>query len=169
MKKLWLLFIPIFLLLGFSTANAAGGKIGVMKVQTIMQQAPQMVAFRASMKKRFQPQEQKIIALEKTLKQNMQKLQKDGPVMKDGDKKLLAAKVTTQRTQLMKSEIKFRGNILKAQNKGLKQFLDLLNKITKSVAKKGNYQIILRREGLPYVSASLDVTNKIMTALKKAA
>jgi len=169
MKKLLLVIIPALLLMGMSTANAASMKIGVMNVQTIMEKAPQMVTLREQMKKEFQPREAKLMTAEKSLQADMEKLNKNGPVMKANDKKALEGKISKERSDLMKNEIKFRGDVMKAQNEGLKKFLDQLNEITQKLAKKDDYSLILRREGVPYVDDSLDVTDQVLDALKKAA
>lgn len=174
MKKLTLRVLPFVALLCVSmglqaaSAPAAGIKIAVVDLQQVLQQAPQMAAANAQLKKQFEPQEQQIIAAQKKLKADSEKLQQSGPSMNKDDATKLQQTVMTDKTQLEQQFITFRQNLIAAHNKSMQTVIDQVNATIATIAKEGQYNIVLQKQGILYADQSYDITSQVVAALKKA-
>lgn len=176
MKKLTLRVLPLVALLVASTgvfaaspaAPAGGLKIAVVDLQQVLQQSPQMTAANAQLKKQFEPQEQQIIAAQKKLKTDSDKLQQSGASMSKDDLAKQQQLVNTDKTELEQQFITFRQNLIAAHNKSMQSVIDQVNSTIATIAKQGQYNIVLQKQGILYADQSYDITTQVIDTLKKA-
>lgn len=174
MKKLTLRVLPLVALLVASTgafaaaAPASGLKIAVVDLQQVLQQSPQMTAANAQLKKQFEPQEQQIIAAQKKLKTDSDKLQQSSASMSKDDLAKQQQLVNTDKTELEQQFITFRQNLIAAHNKSMQGVIDQVNATIATIAKQGQYNIVLQKQGILYADQSYDITNQVIDTLKKA-
>lgn len=178
MKKLTLRVLPFVALLVASTgafaastpaaAPAGGIKIAVVDLQQVLQQAPQMTAANAQLKKQFEPQEQQIIAAQKKLKTDSDKLQQGATSLSKDEAAKLQQTVVTDKSQLEQQFITFRQNLIAAHNKAMQAVIDQVNTTIATIAKQGQYNIVLQKQGILYADQGYDITGQVVTALKSA-
>ncbi len=154
MKKVLLAVVTAGLLLTASNVLADPVKIGVIDLQQVMQKSKQIAAVNEQLTKEFQPRQQKIVELQKSLQT-------------DTDRTKLQDQITSDRANVQGLMMSFQRDVNQAQNDALKKFMTQLNGVISNVAKAGNFDLILQRAGVPYVKTDLDVTSQVLDQLNK--
>lgn len=153
-----------------ATAPAPAGttlKIGVIDVQVILQKSPQIAAINSQLTKQFKPRQDKIVAAQKDLQAEVDKLNKNANVMSDADRNKLQDQVIADKANVQGMAISFQRDLQQAQSKAMQDFMNQLTAVVNDVAKKDGYDLILQRAGVPYANNSLDVTQQVLQALDK--
>lgn len=166
MKKIVLLVLSIGLLLGFSIARADNLKVGVLDVQKVMQNSPQVSAMQAKLKKQFAPQEKKITTAQKQLKADFGKYNRNKAVMKDADKKTLQKKILAEQSSLRDLQVKFQQQLIAAQRESMQSILKDIEDAVNDVAKDQKLDLVLTKASVAYNNPDLDVTDKVIKKLK---
>lgn len=169
MRKLLLSIITAATLFMAGSALAAPAgtnlKIGVMDVNTILQKSPQIAAINNQLTKDFKPRQDKIVAAQKDLQAEVDKLNKNANVMNDADRNKLQDQIIADKANVQGMAISFQRDLQQAQSKSMQDFMAQLTTIVNDVAKKGGYDLILQRAGVPYANNSLDVTAQVLQEL----
>ena len=172
MRKLLLSIITAatFLTAGSALAEPAAGanlKIGVIDVQQILQKSPQISVINSQLTKDFKPRQDKIVAAQKDLQAEVDKLNKNANVMSDADRNKLQDQINADKANVQGMAISLQRDLQQAQNKAMQDFMNQLTAVVNDVAKKGNYDLILQRAGVPYANNNLDVTALVLSQLQK--
>jgi len=155
-------------LLSFSTLTfAADVKVGVIDVRQILESSPQMKAIGNKIKKDFKAREDKIVSTQKALEKDVEKLRRDEAVMSKSDREKLEAKVIADKRQFKNMQEAFREDIMNAQNKAMQELLAKVDTVVQGIAKKENYDLILQREGVPFASKNVDISDQVIRQLNK--
>jgi outer membrane protein len=165
MKKLLLTLVSACVLLSVTNVFADSTKIGVIDVREIMQKSPQVAALNAKLTKEFQPRQGKIQAAQKTLQAEIDNLNRNGTTMSDADRNKLQDQIIADRSNVQGMILAFQRDVNTEQTQDMQGFIQKLKTAVDDVAKKGNYDLILQRAGVPYVSPSLDITNQVLAEL----
>ncbi len=175
MRKLLLTIVTAATLMTAGAALAANPpaapagtnlKIGVIDVQQILQKSPQIATINAQLTKDFKPRQDKIVAAQKDLQAQADKLNKNANVMGDADRNKLQDQIIAEKANVQGMAISFQRDLSQAQSKAMQDFMNQLTQVVNGVAKKSNYDLILQRAGVPYANNSLDITNEVLDALK---
>jgi outer membrane protein len=164
-KKLQILFIIGFLTV-FTQFSIAETKIAFVNQQVLLEKAPQAAAARNKLQKEFAKRDKALVKLQKKIKSNQDKLQKDAAVMSNTDLNKLKRKVTLLVRDLERDKEAFREDLTIRQNEELVRLQKVVIKAINKVAKTEKYDLILS-EGIVFASKRIDVTNKILSELKK--
>lgn len=156
------------LLFASVSASAENLKVGVVDMQQILQKSSQIAAVNEQLIKQFKPRQDKIIASQKALQDEANKLNKDGAVMTPADRNKLQDKIIKDRADLQGAAGTFQRDVTNAQNQAMQTFMGQFNKVVAGVAKDGNFDLILQRSAVPYVKENLDVTQLILDKLNKS-
>jgi|SRR6185312_13803527 len=167
MRKSLLLALSAVLLLVTTGAWADNLKVGVIDLQQIMQKSPQIKVINDQLTAQFKPRQEKITAAQKNLQSEMDRLEKNGPTMSAADRNKLQDQIIADKANTQGMIIAFQRDVSAAQNQSLQDFMDNLTKIVAGIAKAGNYDLVLQRNGVPYVNSNLDITSQVLTALAK--
>ena len=176
MKKIILPIIAsVGILLGSINAHAAntagtasnGIKVGIIDMPIIMQKSTQIIAINEQLSKDFKPRQEKLVAAQKSLQDEANKLNKDAAVMSAADKTKAQEKFNKDRTDLQNNMLSFQRDVAAAQNKAMEGFMKQLNSAVSNVAKANNFDLILQRAGVPYFKETMDVTQQVVTELNK--
>jgi len=173
MLKLVKICIFAAALLGFSTAYAADtaavpatSKMGVLDMQQIMKESPQVAALNKQLQDQFKPRQEKIAAAQKNMQNEIEKFKKDSTVMSNADKTKLEEKINADQTSLAKMGQSFQQDLNKAQGEAMQKFMGNLQTAVNNVAKQGKYSMIVNRAAVPYYDPSLDVTKQVLADMK---
>jgi len=168
MKKILLSVVSTVVLSFFAmTASADNLKVGVVDMQQILQKAPQITTINEQLTKQFKPRQDKIVAAQKTLQDEINNLNKNGAVMNVKDRNKLQDKVIQDRSDLQGTIVTFQRDLSTAQNQSLQSFNTQLNAVVGDIAKKNMLDIVIQRASTLYAKDSLDVTKQVLDELSK--
>lgn len=165
MKKLVTVLLLSFV---FSTSVIAGDlKIGVVSVERILTEAPQVDAVNTSMLERFGPQRDELQKLEKEIT-GMQENYKRNELVMTEDKLNDLKKDIIGKIQILKQkEARLTQEVNTVRSQELATLQQQVRGIIDDIAKKDKYSLILS-EGVAYASDKLDITDKVLERMKKA-
>ncbi|MCE3237969.1 MAG: skp [Gammaproteobacteria bacterium] len=135
--------------------------IAVVNVQQLFQKSPKIAALNKQLQSKFKPRQDKLIAAQKSLQEEVEKHNKESSTMSDSDKKALEKKISDDQSSLSKDATAFQDDLRKEQNKIMKNVLAQLNEIISSLAKKNNYQEVLDAQAVIYAVEGADITNQV--------
>lgn len=166
MKKL---VIGLILLSGLMSANAiaAGAKIGVVSVERILTEAPQVDAVNTSMLERFGPQRDELQNGEKEVNKLQENYKRNELVMTEDKLNELKTEIITKIQELKQKEAVLTQEVATVRNQELATLQSQVRGIIDDIAKKEKYDLILS-EGVAYSSPKLDITNKVLEQMKSA-
>jgi outer membrane protein len=150
-----------------AAAAASDIKVGVVDMQQILQQSPQANALNKQLQNQFQPRQQKLIAAQKNLQSEMDKFNKEGPTMNNADRTKLQNQIMSDRTSFQGMVQSYQQDLSAAQTTAMQKFTSDVQDAVGTVAKQGNYTIIMQRAAAPYADPSLDVTKQVLAAMPK--
>ena len=155
--------------LALMTATAfADTKVGVVNYMTVFKQAPQGSAALASLKNTLQPQVDKLKKEQQSLTDAAKKLEKEQPTMSKSDlKKAQDAQIAKQKS-FQDAVVKLRNSEMKQEQAAAKTFEADLQSAIKSVAKAGDYDLVVSKQAAPYAASDLNLTDKVVAAMKKS-
>ncbi len=148
------------------TAYADWAKIGVVDLQKIMQASPEMKATQQKLEKEFKPRRDKLMAMEESLKKDMEKFKRDSAVMSESQKQALQKKIMTAQQEFEREGQKYQQELSAEHNKAMQ---DLYGKVKDAIAKLAEnkkYDLILQKDAAPYSASKLDVTDEVQKNIK---
>jgi outer membrane protein len=166
MKRV-LAFVGSLLLLGAAQVYAADQttsgqpNIAVVNVQQLFQSSPKIADLNKQLQDKFKSRQDKLMAGQKTLQDELDKFKKESPTMSAKDKDALQKKIASDQQNLSKDAASFQQDLNKEQNKVMKGVLSQLNDIISSIAKKSNYQLVLDSQAVIYAADSADITKQV--------
>jgi outer membrane protein len=164
MLKLLKVGLLIVGLLGLNTAFA-DSKIGILDMQQVMQQSPEVANLNKQLQDQFKPRQEKIMAAQKNLQDEMGKMNKDAAVMNDKNKEKMVQKINADRQAYQTLVQSFQQDLNSAQNKVMQKFMGNLQNAVNSVAKEGQYTMVLNRAAVPYFDPAADVTKQVLSKI----
>ncbi len=165
MKKM-LAIVSSMLLMGGTQGYAAdtaspAPAIAVVNVQQLFQKSPKIADLNKQLQNKFKPRQDKLIAAQKSLQEEVDKYKKESATMSDSDKKAIEKKISDDQSSLSKDATAFQDDLRKEQNKIMKNVLAQLNQIISSLAKKNNYQEVLDAQAVIYAVEGADITSQV--------
>jgi len=166
MKKLLVVLALSSGLLFSVFAGAKDLKIAIVNFQKILAGSPKVQAQRAALEKKFGADQAKLKKEQGDLKAMMDKLHRDGMVMKAGDKKTLQDKANKLQASYFQDVQQFQQQSMKAQQDAMQQLIEDLRGIVAKIAKKEHYDLVLPTDVVAYSSDDLDITTEVAGAFK---
>lgn len=147
-------------------ASAMSKDIGVVNMQTVFKTAPKARKMNAELKKEFSGRKADIFKMGKELRQEIQNYKKNQAVL--GKTKLIALqqKINQQGMKFRQAQMKFRSDLVAAQNKKMAAFLSQVREAAEKVAKKKGLDIVLPNNAVLYSSNAMDITSEVLSALE---
>ncbi|WP_415073311.1 OmpH family outer membrane protein [Legionella sp.] len=146
-------------------AFADAAKIGVVDLQKIMQTSSQMKEIQQKLEKEFKPRRDKLVAMEATLKADMEKFKRDSAVMSTNDKKNLEKKIIAAQQQFERDGQQYQQELSTANNESMEGLYAKVRAAISKVAKEDKYDIIVQKDAAPFSADALDVTDKVVKAI----
>lgn len=166
MKKVLALVSSILLVSGtqaFATeaAQTNQANIAVVNVQQVFQQSPKIADLNKKLQNDFKARQEKLVAAQKSLQDQLDKFKKESPTMSQKDKDALQKKIVDNQNNLSKDAAAFQQDLSKEQGKIMKDVLGQLNDIISSIAKKNNYTLVLDSQAVIYANDSTNITSQV--------
>jgi len=162
MKRV-LALVSSLLLVGMMQANAAeaSANIAVVNVQQVFQQSPKIASLNKKLQDQFKSRQQKLVAQQKGLQDEVDKYKKDEPTMSQKDKDSQQKKIAQDQANLSKDASAFQEDLNKEQSKAMKSVLAQLNDIISGIAKKDHYTLVLDSQAVIYATDAADITKQV--------
>jgi outer membrane protein len=145
-------------------ADTAAPTIAVVNVQQLFQSSPKIADLNKQLQAKFKPRQDKLIAAQKSLQDELDKYKKESPTMSQKDKDALQKKIGDDQASLQKDATAFQQDLNKEQSKVMKGVLADLNKIISDMAKSSNYQLVLDSQAVIYATDTADITKQVEKA-----
>ena len=162
MKRLSSLIVGFLFAISVSNLFAEGVKVGVVDLQKIMQTSPQMKVIQQQVEKDFKPRRDKLVAMEGSLKNDMEKFKRDSTVMSDAQKKELEKKIIAAQQLFERQGQQYQQELSTAHNEAMEGLYTKIRTAIKVVAEAQKYDIILQKDAAPFSIDSLDVTPAVI-------
>ena len=166
MKKYTFILLTVLSVGALNIAYADNFKIGFVNLETIMQEAPQVKAIDAQLKKEFAPRDAKIKAAEKAMQSHVQVLKRNASVMSAKEKSTAQEKLVKESQDLQSQQAQFEQDLQAAQAKAMKKLFVKISSVANSVAKSDGYDVVLQKTAAIYYKPSLDITDQVIKKLK---
>lgn len=168
MKRAICLIPAILLFVLVGAANAAAVKVGTVDLPHILQQSPQVQAINEKLNKEFRPEQQKIVAAQKNIRSEANKLNPEqAKKLSKEEQKKIQEKLILEQKNLNQMVSKFQQKVRTAQTRAMKQFMSEVNNAVKIVAKKKSLDIVLLKPAVMYAADAQDITSDVLAQLPK--
>jgi len=163
LKKLFL--ITTLALGAHSVAiHAAELKVGVVNAQKVLEQAPQAEAARKRLEGEFAPRDKAMVDVQKEVRKNEEKLEKDAMIMSEAEKQKLDRELTAQKRELKRKQEEFRDDLNARRNEEFGKLQKRIADVILAAAKEGGYDLVLT-DGVLYASDKVDMTEMVLKRL----
>ena len=167
MKRISSMLLAGFIaLIGTSVALADGAKIGVVDLQKIMQTAPQMKGIQDKLEANFKPRRDKLIAMEESLKGEMEAFKKDSAIMSQMKKKDMEKKIVGLQQQFERDGQQYQQELSTAHNEAMEEFYGKIRTAIAKIAEREKYDVVLQKDAAPFSADKLDVTPQVMKEIQ---
>lgn len=163
MKKssIYKIFTAVLLLnFVYPTAYAEEYKIGFVNALRILEQSPQAEKMRKQIEKEFSPRDKELVAAQKKLKANEDRLSKDAAIMSESERSKLERDIINQRRELKRNQDQFREDLTFKRNEEIAKIQKEIVEAIQTVAKANNYDLVLH-EGVIYAGTKVDMTQLV--------
>ena len=159
----------VILMLASTHAMAAGDlKIGVVKVETILTEAPQVQAVNDSMLERFGGRKTELEEMEKEINEMQENYKRNELVMTEDKLNELKNGIIGKIQEFKQKEAVLQQEVATVRNQELAVLQQSVRSIIDDIAKADKFDLILTSEGVAFASEKLDITNKVLERMKKA-
>jgi outer membrane protein len=141
---------------------AQATRVGVIDMRQVMERSVQIAQIREKLQKDFKPKQDKVIAAQNALKADSDRLRRDNAIMNNSDRQQLEQKLINGQQELQRMQTGFQQELMAAQNKELKGFLDSVKNVVDKIAKNENLSVVITKDTVAYVTPNLDITNKVI-------
>ncbi len=157
--------VGIFGLAALTSACANDLKIGLLNMQNLLQQLPEMKQASDDLKKQFGDREAKIQASQASFKKDAEDFKRNVAVMSAKDKQATEDKLIKNEQDLQQSQASFQRDYMAAQNKAITAILEKVKVAVNQVAQKDKLNLILVNSSVAYADKSFDVTQEVQQAM----
>lgn len=162
MKKMVNFIVALGFIFASSMALANPAKIGVVDLQKIMQTSPHMKEIQTKLENTFKPRRDKLVAMEESLKNDMEKFRRDTSVMSAAQRKEAENKIIVAQQQLDKDGQLYQQELSAANNEAMEGFYNKIRAAIAKVAESEKYDLVFQKDAAPFSVEALDVTAKVI-------
>ncbi len=142
-----------------------GSSIGTFDLQKVMNESPELKAVKEKLDAEFKPKVEEVRAIEKGIKEDFEKLQRNGDIMSESERTKLENQIQTAQIGLQKLHQKYQKESSDRQAKYMQEFFDKVTEKVEEFAKSNDFDIILMSDAVPYTKENIDITDEVMKAL----
>jgi outer membrane protein len=161
-----LLFSASLALLAPLAAHAAELKIAVVNVPRLLEEAPQAKQAMQALQDEFAPRQRTIVATQKDLKTKEEKLQRDGAVMAENERRNAEKDLRDGQREIARKQNEYVEDLNLRRNEELGKLQRSLLQEVQTFARTANYDIVVG-DGVLYANESMDITAQVLSALQQ--
>lgn len=166
-KSIHPMMLAAALMLGSTatTAVAEGIKVGAVNLTKVTEQMPQADAAQNQLEREFSPRQRDLEAQQKELKALEDRLERDGDVMSESERRGLERDIRARQRELVRLQREVREDYNIRRNEELRKLLKQTLSTVAELAKEEQYDLVIS-EGVVYASERVNLTNKLLERLK---
>lgn len=152
-----------------TSASALAHKVGIVDMQSIYQQIPQMAKIEQQLQSEFAERRQELEKLQGDVRFEMEKFQRESATMSDEQKTALRDKIQGMQKQLAEKGRPLEQEIKARQNQELAKVQKLIIDTIQSVAKSGKFDEVKVKDTTIYFNPDkvTDLSSKVVEAVSK--
>ncbi len=169
MKKIVIAISSLMFLCCWGFAGAEL-KIGILDLNKVMQNSPQVTAAQAELKKQFEPRSKDLTAKQEAFQAEVSKFnsQGSGPnKLNDADMQQLKQKILADQKSLQDLAGGFQKDFLTQQDQTMRVVLNKIQDVVNQVAKAKKLNLVITKISTAYNDANLEITDDVIASLKK--
>ena len=151
---------------GAAVPAAAEIKIGFVNVPKVLDQAPQARAADQRLEKEFGPRDSEILSMKRELVALNEKLSKNSAVMSNTERQRKEADMRQMRREIRRLEDEFREDVNLRRSQELGKLQRKVVEVIQTLAKAEKFDLIIS-DGVIYAGSKVDITEKVISRLKK--
>jgi outer membrane protein len=148
--------------LGVAHAEA---KIAVVNVPRLLEEAPQAKSAMQALQDEFAPRQKEIVQNQKDLKAKEDKLNRDGAVMAENERRNAEKDLRDGQRELARKQNEYVEDLNLRRNEEIGKLQRSLLQEVQAFARTSSYDLIVG-EGVLYVNESMDITAQVLSALQ---
>ena len=160
------LWLAGLLTLSSAAAIAANTRIGVVDLQKIMQTSAQMKSIQEKLEKQFKDRRDNLVAMEQTLKQDMEAFKRDTAVLSQSQRKDLEKKIVNEQQTFERNGQQYQQELSTAHNEAMEEFYNKIRAAIAKIAEAEKYDVVFQKDAAPFSVDKLDMTAKVMQEIK---
>ena len=141
-------------------------KVGFVNAARVIEDAPQAEEARKSLEKEFAPRDRQLVALQKLVKQQEEKLARDEAVMSDAGRSKLERDIRQKKRELKRSRDELQEDFNIRRNEILAQLQRQAVEAIQTLAKRGKYDLVLS-DGVMYAGERVDITGAVLEQMRQ--
>lgn len=157
----------VFSFAALATVQAKDLKLGVVSVEVILKNAPQVAVINKRMMERFKTPQEELKKLGESIKSSQENFKKDELILSKQQKADAQKNILTSIKGYREKEMKLKSEVESVRNQELAEFRYTVQKILNKIAEEQNYDFIFS-EGVAYVKKSYDLTEEVLKQLETA-
>jgi outer membrane protein len=165
MKK-FLIAASTVVLFVFGSTVFADLRIGVLDLNKVMMDSPQLAAAKTKLKNDFDKREKDILSAQQAFQKAVEEFSKNSATMKDADKKAAQDKIVAQQKKLQEDQTKFQNDLNTAQGAAMKDIVKKIEGIVNGIASAKKFDLILAKAGTAFNKPELEITNEVIKQMK---
>lgn len=159
------MLLTLIALLVPQVALCADLKVGFIDVKRVLKESPQAEEGERALEREFGPRDRELIALQKTLKQEEEKLSRDGAIMSDEARHKLERDVRQTRRDLRRSREELQEDFNIRRNEILAQLQRQAGEAIKTLARREHFDLVLS-DGVMYAGERVDITDEVIAQMR---
>lgn len=163
----WVVFAALALAAPLGSAQAQA-KIAVVNIPKLLEEAPQAKSAMQALQDEFAPRQREIVAAQNDLKAKEEKLQRDGAVMAENERRAAEKELRDGQRELARKQNEYVEDLNLRRNEEIGKLQRSLLQEVQAFARGANYDLVVG-DGVLYVNESLDITPQVLNALQARA
>lgn len=149
-------------------APASGtAKIGVVDLNKILLDSPQLNAAKTDLKKKFDPREKELNDKQKSFQKSIEDFSKNSPTMKPADKEATQKSIMDEQKKLQELQSKFQSDLSAEQNKLMGDILKKIETIVNKIAANKNFDLVITKVSTAFNKKELEITDEVVKEMKE--
>ena len=148
-------------LMGLAFSAVAELKVAVLDVQTAVLSSDEAKKFIEQVKKETGPDEEKLKGISEEGRKLQERMQKDGPIMSEDEKRKLAEKIEEKAVNYKYLVGKLQSTQRDKQQELLSKMNPKVEKAVTEIIKAEQFDLVLQRQAVVYAVSALDITAKV--------
>jgi len=158
------LFLSSILCVFVTVGHSEDLKIGFVNTERVFKESAPAVRSQKKLQQEFSVREEEIKAVDSEAKGIRQRLEKDGLILEETQRRNLEAELGRLSREMQRLQREFQEELNLAKNTEMKVILKIANEAIQKIAVSENFDLILQEA--VYRSDRLDITDKVIEALK---
>jgi outer membrane protein len=140
-------------------------KIAVVIVPRLLEEAPQAKASMQALQEEFAPRQREMVAQQKDLKGKEEKLQRDGAVMAENERRNAEKDLRDGQRELQRKQSEYVEDLNLRRNEELGKLQRSLLQEVQAFARTSGYDLVV--SDVLYANESIDITAQVLAALQQ--